>query len=248
MKRILHLTDEERSPHLNSILGVICAFIAGGINAGGFLVIGRYTSHVTGIISETAHFFFQHNWINAFQILGLIMGFSSGAAFAAYTIQISRYFKRRNPFALALMSSGSTLILLGIWAIAYGTQHPHELLIEFGLFFAMGSQNATVTQLSNNEVRATHMTGILTDLGIEIGNGLFSRKRMSVSKFKLCTLILGSFIAGGILGIALFQSALGIRSLLIYGGVLFALAALPIVKDTGIIALHHLKTHAIFKK
>jgi len=248
MKRILHITDEERSPALNSVLGTTCAFIAGGINAGGFMAIGRYTSHVTGIVSESTLFLIQHNWVNAAQILGLVIGFGSGAAFAAYTIQLARYFKFKNPFAIALMSSGTTLLLLGLWAMHYGTTHPHELLIEFGLFFAMGIQNATVTQLSNNDVRATHMTGILTDLGIEIGKGLFSRKTMDTAKLRLAALILLSFVTGGILGVFLFQSALGIKSLLVYGGTLFALAAIPIVKDSGSSAIHHIKTHAIFKK
>ncbi len=35
-------------------LGVALAFIAGAINAGGFLLVGQYTSHMSGIISAMA--------------------------------------------------------------------------------------------------------------------------------------------------------------------------------------------------
>jgi uncharacterized membrane protein YoaK (UPF0700 family) len=248
MHRLLHLTDEERSPYLNGALGAICAFVAGGINAGGLVIIGRYTSHVTGIVSESTTLLVQHRWLAAAQLLILALGFGIGAIFASYTIQWAKYLKLRSPFSLALMSSGSTLIGLGLWAMHQGTHYPNDLLLEFGLFFAMGIQNATVTLLSNNDVRATHMTGIVTDLGIELGTGLFSRKDMNTPKFKLGILILGAFILGGLAGVMLFEDLLGIRALLLYGGILFALAALPIVKDHSITSLHYLKTHANLKK
>jgi uncharacterized membrane protein YoaK (UPF0700 family) len=229
MKRILNLTSEERSPYLDSTLGAISAFIAGGINAGGFMVIGRHTSHVTGIVSESAQLIVNQNWHPTLQIVGLLLSFGSGAAFASYMIHVARYLRFKSPFALALMSSGSVMIFVGLWTIHYGIQHPHEILLEFGLFFAMGIQNATVTQLSHNQVRATHMTGILTDLGIELGNGLFSRKKIQKAKLQLASLILFSFVTGGILGVWLFQDRMGMNALLFYGGLLFTLAALPIV-------------------
>jgi uncharacterized membrane protein YoaK (UPF0700 family) len=229
MKRIRHITDTERSPYLDAALGSTCAFISGGINAGGFIIIGRYTSHVTGIISESAGFIVTHNWSDALQVLGLIFGFFCGATLASYTIHVARYWQFKNPFALAIMSSGIILIFLGLWAMHYGTNYPYDWCLEFGLFIAMGIQNATVTQLTNNDVRATHMTGVLTDLGIETGKHLFSSPDKSTTKLRLGSLILLSFIIGGIIGIGLFQSAVGIRSLFIYGSILLALSILPII-------------------
>ncbi len=248
MKRLFHLTDEERSPYLNGALGAICAFVAGGINAGGFMIVGRYTSHITGILSESTTFLVHHRWLAATQLLILALGFGIGAIFASYTIQWARHLKLRSPFSLALMSSGSTLIGLGLWAMHTGTVYPNDLLLEFGLFFAMGIQNATVTLLSNNDVRATHMTGIVTDLGIELGRGLFARKDMNAPKFKLGALILAAFILGGIGGVILFEDMLGIQALLLYGGILFSLSALPIVKAHSITSIQYLKTHANPKK
>lgn len=43
-----------RSRVTDTILGIVLAFIAGAINAGGFLAIGQYTSHMTGIVSSVA--------------------------------------------------------------------------------------------------------------------------------------------------------------------------------------------------
>lgn len=41
-------------------------------------------------------------------------------------------------------------------------------IIAFSLLFAMGLQNALVTKISNATVRTTHLTGLFTDLGIEL--------------------------------------------------------------------------------
>ena len=37
------------------------------------------------------------------------------------------------------------------------------------LCFSMGLRNAVITKLSRAEIRTTHITGIVTDIGIEIG-------------------------------------------------------------------------------
>ena len=48
------LTGHERTPGANRHLGVALAFVAGAINAGGFLAVREYTSHMTGIVSSAA--------------------------------------------------------------------------------------------------------------------------------------------------------------------------------------------------
>src|SRR5687767_548251 len=48
------LTHRERTRKTNRQLGAILAFVAGAVNAGGFLAVERYTSHVTGIVSAIA--------------------------------------------------------------------------------------------------------------------------------------------------------------------------------------------------
>src|SRR5213592_3585623 len=48
------LSARDRTRHANRQLGCILAFVAGAVNAGGFLAVQRYTSHVTGVISAMA--------------------------------------------------------------------------------------------------------------------------------------------------------------------------------------------------
>lgn len=48
------LTGRERTRKANRQLACYLAFIAGAINAGGFLAVQQYTSHMTGIVSSMA--------------------------------------------------------------------------------------------------------------------------------------------------------------------------------------------------
>jgi hypothetical protein len=48
------LTTRVRTRRANRQLGAVLAFVAGAVNAGGFLAVQRYTSHMTGIVSGIA--------------------------------------------------------------------------------------------------------------------------------------------------------------------------------------------------
>jgi len=51
--------------------------------------------------------------------------------------------------------------------------------------FIMGLQNAVVTEISNAEIRTTHMTGNVTDLGIELGRLLYWNRMREANQIQL---------------------------------------------------------------
>ena len=54
VRRLHWWTDLHRSAGANLRLGACLAFVAGATNAGGFLALGYYTSHMTGFLSSLA--------------------------------------------------------------------------------------------------------------------------------------------------------------------------------------------------
>ena len=86
-----------------------------------------------------------------------------------------------------------------------------------GLSFLMGLQNAVVTQISNARVRTTHVSGMTTDIGIEIGNLLDVLRGKEASDTELNTRsnlqlhvqTVASFLTGGVLGVVLYKAAGG---------------------------------------
>ena len=82
------------------------------------------------------------------------------------------------------------------------------------LSFIMGLQNATVTKMSSSQIRTTHMTGVVTDLGIELGKLLYwnrtgtaleNQVRSNHARLRLFAGLVAMFLIGGIAGAAGFK-------------------------------------------
>lgn len=97
-----------------------------------------------------------------------------------------------------------------------------------GLSFLLGLQNATVTQITDARVRTTHVTGMVTDLGIGLGYRLARRGRgmgPDVEKIRLYGVTVAAFLAGGVAGVVAWR-ALG-HTLLFAAAAMLALMAVP---------------------
>ena len=82
------------------------------------------------------------------------------------------------------------------------------------LLFAMGLQNSFVTKISNAVVRTTHLTGLFTDLGIDISQLFFPKlhpyREKLKANIKLRIYIISFFFTGGLVG-GLFYSKLDLK-------------------------------------
>jgi uncharacterized membrane protein YoaK (UPF0700 family) len=230
----------ERSGTADTQLGMVLTFVAGAVNAGGFLAIGQYTSHMSGIFSALA----DHLVLGTFGLvlagLGALLSFIAGAACSAILINWGRRRDRSDFYALPLMLEAALLFgfgLLGIFAQGTPGFIPMAVLL---LCFIMGLQNATVTKISGARIRTTHVTGMITDIGIELGKLVYwnrdltrsgtSRVRADRPKLRLLGLLLGSFFAGGVFGAFGFQRW-GFVSCLPLGLLLLLLAGPSLIHD-----------------
>lgn len=79
-----------------------------------------------------------------------------------------------------------------------------SILLSSALLFSMGLQNALVTRVSQSVVRTTHLTGLFTDLGIELSQLFFYKSRsekIALNKSIFLKLaIICCFFCGGIIG------------------------------------------------
>jgi uncharacterized membrane protein YoaK (UPF0700 family) len=109
----------------------------------------------------------------------------------------------------------------------------------------MGLQNAIITKISNAEIRTTHMTGVITDLGIELGRLIYwnqSKKANNIQfvaantdKLFIHATLLGLFFSGGLFGAVAFK-AMGFSATLPIALLLVAMALPAIALDLRKIA------------
>ena len=242
MPSFLHrLTTRVRTRRANRQLGGALAFVAGAVNAGGFLAVQRYTSHMTGVVSAIADDIVLGQAALAMAGVSALLAFVCGAATTAVLINWARRRQLHGEFALSLMLEAVLLLLFGVLGanleLFVDVFVPSTVLL---LCFIMGLQNAIVTKISQAEIRTTHMTGVITDLGIELGRLAYWNRRPEANahhfvlanrdKLKIHGAILALFFVGGLVGALAFKR-LGFSATVPIAALLMAMAAPPLWRD-----------------
>jgi uncharacterized membrane protein YoaK (UPF0700 family) len=108
------IVSAERTGAADTQLGLVLAFVAGATNAGSFLAIGQYTSHMSGIFSAIA----DHLALGAFGLvlvgLGTLFAFTAGAACSAMLINWGSRSGRGSRYALPLLLEAALLLGFGV--------------------------------------------------------------------------------------------------------------------------------------
>lgn len=138
------------------------------MNSAGFVLIGSFTSHVTGNVGRLANDLADGQYDAAAAVLPMIVAFFAGAFGASMAIESNVFGRTANAYGVALLGEAALLVLFtGISHLTI-VAHPRVQDAEAALLCgAMGMQNSLVTRLSGAVVRTTHLTGVFTDLGIE---------------------------------------------------------------------------------
>ncbi|MFT3720821.1 YoaK family protein [Pseudorhodoferax sp.] len=240
MRRIRFLTGRHRSPSTNRLLGLVLAFNAGTVNAGGFLVLHRYTSHMTGFASQLADGAALGDSLLVLGALGALLAFLCGAATTALLVNWGRQHQLASVYALPLLLEAMLMLPFGLMgAITLSWQTPFAVpLTVLLLSFIMGLQNAVGSKTSGGSIRTTHMTGNVTDLGMELGKMLYLNRyaapgapvRHNRGKLRLTAGLLACFVLGGLIG-ALGFKHLGFVCVVPLAALLLALSLPPLGRD-----------------
>lgn len=152
-------------------LAVTLAWVAGYTNILSILICGHVTSHVSGTASDLGRAVVESRWDLVAFLLYLLFTFFLGAGIAGFAAEVG---KRRAWESIYVLPIAIEAFLLAAFAVALEFLGPEELkrreiaLALLGVAsMAMGLQNATITRISSGVVRTTHVTGVLTDLGLE---------------------------------------------------------------------------------
>lgn len=160
-------------------LAVGLSWIAGYTNALTVLLCSQVTSHMTGAVAkfgvEAAH----GNWAVAAYVFVLVAAFTLGAFLAGVLLELGRIRGATSIYMLPMAVEAALLLVFTVlvdW-YAVGRLPPERAQAWLTLLpaFASGLQNATITRISGGVVRTTHVTGVVTDLGLNLALLSFGR-------------------------------------------------------------------------
>jgi uncharacterized membrane protein YoaK (UPF0700 family) len=233
----------ERTNDVDRGLACTLAGIAGALNAAAFHAVGFFSANMTGNVSALSERMGTGEFFIALGFGAIVSAFILGAACSSILINAGRRRSVRGIYAYSILVEALLLALLG----AADTWMLHDLrapILILGLSFLMGLQNAVVTRISEARVRTTHVSGMVTDIGIELGTlfdvfrGRQSRNAAApnLAKLRLHLETVLSFFAGGILGVLIYVKS---------GGLLFLMGALILlaISLNGLLGARRRRNH-----
>lgn len=233
---LLDVAGANRTDRANRHLAYLLALIAGILNSVGFVAVSVYTSHMTGLTASVA----DHLVLRSYAVVGVgllaIGAFVAGAMVCAVLFNWGRRRDLRARYANVLVLEALLVLTFGGAADLLVWRHRTAVFVAV-LCFTMGLQNAIITKISQAQIRTTHVTGMVTDIGIELGKLAYRSRRpglepvhADLAKLSMLSLLVGLFFAGGVAGAAGYL-AIGFPVLLAPALVLLVAALPPLVAD-----------------
>lgn len=187
--------------------GFALAVVAGLVNAVGFLGLYQQAlTHLTGTLTVLGMELARGRYPVALHALSILLAFFAGCVLSGVVVaQGQLKLGRRYGVALSLESAAlfGAVILLQRGSITG----------EYLAALACGLQNAMATTYSGAAMRTTHMTGMVTDIGIACGH-LLRGVPVDWFRFRLYGILLLGFFTGGVTG-ALGYGRFGYDTLLL---------------------------------
>jgi uncharacterized membrane protein YoaK (UPF0700 family) len=210
---MLKLDGRNFSKSFTLSLWYLMSFQAGYINVGGFIIFGNFVSHVTGTSSQIGMGVGSSNVQQIFTFVTILIAFITGAAFSGYFIGrrieegVEPKFLLVNGVKAALF--GIILVLSEIHFL--NNDSLNTLIMVFILSVCCGIQNSSCALATDGFLKPTHMTGLSTDVGINMTK-IFAWKKTNNQKYqkelrknltRVC--ILFFFILGGVAAYQIFS-------------------------------------------
>ena len=171
---------------------VALAGSAGFINSVALGFFNTPVSHMTGAISHFGMHAADAKWLDAFSAGTIIAGFLIGAALNGIIVGAWKLIPGRR-YGIAMIVEGS-LLAVATWLLL----ERHRLALP-AVSMACGLQNAMSSSYCGLMIRTTHVTGIMTDIGVMLGHWLRHRQ-IEGWKLRFLTMIVGAFGVGCWLG------------------------------------------------
>lgn len=210
---MLRLDNKSLPRRFKMFIWYLMSFQAGYINVGGFIIFGSFVSHVTGTSSQIGMGIAGLDAEKIMTFVTILGSFILGAGFAGKHIG-QNILSGKKP-AYIFVTSVKALIFLLVLILSeiyfYETTMTVKLILIHLLSFVCGIQNATCSQATNGFLKPTHMTGLSTDIGINLFkyNALDENneeRKLQEKNNRIRFRILGSFISGGAIAFFIFST------------------------------------------
>lgn len=172
---MVHVEIKDLYQNKYTLLWSVLSFQAGLLNASGFLIAGSYVSHVTGFGTQVGLAVGNQEFRFGIELFVIPLSFIGGSLLASLILD-----KDYSPNKIPNYPSVQLLItlLLGCIVLLFSLKmfqeksplvHDEKSVFLSGLLcLVCGLKNGLTTWATHGKIRTTHLTGLSTDIGLNI--------------------------------------------------------------------------------
>ncbi len=199
----------ERKQRLSFSLQLLYAFVypfsTGIVIYAGLMTYSVVLTNITGLLPQIAQDIYEGKLHTAASIFTWLFAFFLGGFFAGFCVEREKLKKQRYLHLLPLM------VVAGIFSFVAArgaqTESAYPLIFPVLILFSVGIQNAMVSLTTSSLIKASQMTGVVNELGVDIAEIFHSegeQRKIIQREAWLRLTVMSSFLLGAMFSVALF--------------------------------------------
>lgn len=160
-------------------------------------------TNVTGLLPQIAKDLYEGKLNTAGSIFLWLFSFFMGGFYAGWCVEREKLHKWRYLHLLPLLTVAALFVLVAIW----GARAMHPVVFPALVLFSIGIQNAMVSLTTSSLIKASQMTGVVNELGVDIAEIFHSagdQRRIIQREALLRLIVMVSFLLGAMFSVAVF--------------------------------------------
>jgi uncharacterized membrane protein YoaK (UPF0700 family) len=209
-----------RSFRMKMIYAFVYPFSSGIVIYGGLMTFSAVLTNVTGLLPQIAVDLYKGDLQTAGSIFLWLFAFFLGGFFAGWCVEREKLLKWRFLHLIPLLTVVLLFTFVGLSDKSAETFNP--VIFPMMVLFSIGIQNAMVSLTTSSLIKASQMTGVVNELGVDIAEIFHSdgeKRRLIQREALLRVIVMSSFLLGALFSVAIFPKV-GTRIFLYPAGII----------------------------
>jgi uncharacterized membrane protein YoaK (UPF0700 family) len=193
------------SYRLQMLYAFIYPFSSGIVIYAGLMTFSVVLTNITGLLPQIARDLYEGQMHTAASIFLWLFAFFFGGFFAGWCVEREKIKKRRYLHLLPLFVVSAIFTFVGSSDVNSKAMHP--LTFPGLILFSIGIQNAMVSLTTTSLIKASQMTGVVNELGVDIAEIFHSegeQRKLIQREALLRLIVMSSFLIGAMFSVAVF--------------------------------------------
>lgn len=191
---------------IKKLYAFVYPFSSGIVIYAGLMTFSVVVTNVTGLLPQIAQDLYEGKLNTAGSIFLWLFAFFLGGFFAGWCVEREKLRKWRYLHLLPLFVVMTLFMLVGMSDHINGL---HPVTFPAMVLFSIGIQNAMVSLTTSSLIKASQMTGVVNELGVDIAEIFHSegeKRRLIQREALLRVIVMCSFLLGAMFSVAVFPS------------------------------------------